>query len=126
MSRTLHLSMREAIERFIADGASVALEGFAHLIPFAAGHEMIRQGRRDCDFGVLTPDPQSKELTLTALFPDVAADQVRAAIGWPLVEAEHLDTIALPSAHELDTLRGLDARTEKSHTQPVRVPLREK
>ena len=43
----MHLSMREAIERFIADGASVALEGFTHLIPFAAGHEMIRQGRRD-------------------------------------------------------------------------------
>jgi len=75
-----------------------------------------------CDFGVLTPDPQSDELTLTALFADVALEQVRAAIGWPLVVAEHLDTIAAPSAHELDTLRALNARTQRAHAQPVRVP----
>ena len=56
MSRTLHLSMREAIEHFIADGASVALEGFTHLIPFAAGHEIIRQGRRDLHLIRMTPD----------------------------------------------------------------------
>ena len=75
-----------------------------------------------CDFGVLTPDPQSEELTLTALFVDVALEQVRAAIGWPLLVAEHLDTIAVPSAHELDTLRALNARTQEAHAQPVRVP----
>ena len=57
VSRTLHLSMRAAIERFIADGASVALEGFTHLIPFAAGHEMIRQGRCDLHLIRMTPDP---------------------------------------------------------------------
>ncbi len=56
MIRTLHLSMREAIERFIADGASVALEGFTHLIPFAAGHEIIRQGRRNLHLIRMTPD----------------------------------------------------------------------
>ena len=75
-----------------------------------------------CDFGVLTPDPQSEELTLTALFADVAVEQVRAAIGWPLVVAEHLGTVAVPSAHELDTLRALNARTQKAHAQPVQVP----
>jgi len=52
----MQLSMREAIERFIADGASVALEGFTHLIPFAAGHEMIRQGRSDLHLIRMTPD----------------------------------------------------------------------
>ena len=56
MNRTLHLSMREAVERFVADGASVALEGFTHLIPFAAGHEMIRQGLRDLHLIRMTPD----------------------------------------------------------------------
>ena len=75
-----------------------------------------------CDFGVLTPDAQSEELTLTALFADVALEQVRAAIGWPLVVSEHLDTLAVPSAHELDTLRALNTRTQKAHAQPVRVP----
>ena len=47
---------------------------------------------------------------------------VRAAIGWPLIVAEHLATIALPSAQELDALRALNARTEKAHAQPVKVP----
>jgi glutaconate CoA-transferase subunit B len=75
-----------------------------------------------CDFGMLTPDPHTDELTFTALFADVALEQVRAAIGWPLVVAGHLDTIAVPSAHELDTLRALNARTQKAHAQPVRLP----
>lgn len=38
------------------DGDSVALEGFTHLIPFAAGHEIIRQGRRDLNLVRMTPD----------------------------------------------------------------------
>ena len=38
------------------DGASVALEGFTHLIPFAAGHEIIRQQRRDLHLIRMTPD----------------------------------------------------------------------
>jgi len=50
------LSLPDAIERFVADGASVALEGFTHLIPFAAGHEIIRQRRRDLHLIRMTPD----------------------------------------------------------------------
>ena len=38
------LSLAEAVEDNIRDGNSVAMEGFTHLIPFAAGHEVIRQG----------------------------------------------------------------------------------
>ena len=41
------MSLADAVERFVSDGASVALEGFTHLIPFAAGHEIIRQRRRE-------------------------------------------------------------------------------
>jgi glutaconate CoA-transferase subunit A len=40
----------------VHDGATVALEGFTHLIPFAAGHEIIRQGRRDLTLVRMTPD----------------------------------------------------------------------
>jgi glutaconate CoA-transferase, subunit A len=40
-------TLAEAVSGLIANGDSVALEGFTHLIPFAAGHEMARQGRRD-------------------------------------------------------------------------------
>jgi glutaconate CoA-transferase subunit A len=50
------LSLTEAIRRNVRDGDTVALEGFTHLIPFAAGHEIIRQGRRDLTLIRMTPD----------------------------------------------------------------------
>lgn len=56
------LDLVTAVEQLVHDGDCVALEGFTHLIPFAAGHEIIRQGRRD--------------LTLVRLTPDVVFDQM--------------------------------------------------
>jgi glutaconate CoA-transferase subunit A len=50
------LSLREAIQEMVHDGDVVALEGFTHLIPFAAGHEIIRQGRRNLTLIRMTPD----------------------------------------------------------------------
>jgi len=50
------LSLREAVAELVHDGDCVALEGFTHLIPFAAGHEIILQGRRDLTLVRLTPD----------------------------------------------------------------------
>jgi glutaconate CoA-transferase subunit A len=50
------MSMKDAIGRFVRDGDLVVMEGFTHLIPFAAGHEIIRQGRRDLTLARLTPD----------------------------------------------------------------------
>jgi len=50
------LSLHDAIERFVESGDSVALEGFTHLIPFAAGHEIIRQGLTDLTLIRMTPD----------------------------------------------------------------------
>ena len=49
-------SMRDAIAELVRDGDTVAIEGFTHLISFAAGHEIIRQGRRDLTLARLTPD----------------------------------------------------------------------
>jgi glutaconate CoA-transferase, subunit A len=49
-------SLREAVQEFVHDGDSLALEGFTHLIPFAAGHEIIRQQRRDLTVMRMTPD----------------------------------------------------------------------
>ena len=51
-----HLDLSEAVSRYVRDGYTVALEGFTHLIPFAAGHGIIRQGRRDLTIVRLTPD----------------------------------------------------------------------
>jgi glutaconate CoA-transferase subunit A len=59
------LPMAEAIRRWVGDGDVVVIEGFTHLICFAAGHEIIRQRRRD--------------LTLCRLTPDLIYDQMIAA-----------------------------------------------
>ena len=50
------MPMKEAIDRFVHDGDSIIVEGFTHLICFAAGHEIIRQRRRDLTVCRLTPD----------------------------------------------------------------------
>jgi glutaconate CoA-transferase subunit A len=50
------VSLREAVSRTIGDGDTVAFEGFTHLIPFAAAHEVIRQRKRDLTVIRLTPD----------------------------------------------------------------------
>jgi glutaconate CoA-transferase subunit A len=60
MSRLL--SLAEAVEASVHDGDTVALEGFTHLIPHAAGHEIIRQRR--------------KHLTLVRMTPDLIYDQM--------------------------------------------------
>ena len=60
--RAAIVSLEAAVAELVHDGDEVALEGFTHLIPFAAGHEIIRQGRRD--------------LTLVRMTPDVVYDQL--------------------------------------------------
>jgi glutaconate CoA-transferase subunit A len=50
------MTLQQAIADNVADGACVALEGFTHLIPFAAGHEIVRQRRRDLHLVRMTPD----------------------------------------------------------------------
>src|SRR4030095_2087416 len=58
-------SMRDAVAELVRDGDTLAIEGFTHLIGFAAGHEVIRQRKRD--------------LTLCRLTPDVVYDQMIGA-----------------------------------------------
>jgi glutaconate CoA-transferase subunit A len=50
------MSLSEAIARFVHNGDLVYAAGFTHLIPFAAGHEIIRQGRKDLILARATPD----------------------------------------------------------------------
>jgi glutaconate CoA-transferase subunit A len=59
------VSLADGVAAVVHDGDTVAMEGFTHLIPFAAGHEVIRQGRR--------------ELTLARMTPDVIYDQLIGA-----------------------------------------------
>ena len=50
------MSMKDAVSRFVKDGDTVYLAGFTHMIPFAAGHEIIRQRRKDLVLARATPD----------------------------------------------------------------------
>src|SRR5207244_1554033 len=50
------MTLTDAIAAHVRDGQSIALEGFTHLIPFAAGHEIIRQRRRNLHLIRMTPD----------------------------------------------------------------------
>jgi glutaconate CoA-transferase, subunit A len=53
---TPFVSLAEAVATHVRDGDTVALEGFTHLIPFAAAHEIARQGRRHLTLVRMTPD----------------------------------------------------------------------
>src|ERR1041384_6924143 len=59
------VSLHDAVAELVHDGDTVAMEGFTHLIPFAAGHEIIRQRR--------------KNLTLVRMTPDIVYDQLIGA-----------------------------------------------
>lgn len=59
------------------------------------------------DLGVLEPDPDTRELTLTGLHPGVTVEEVRAETGWPLEVAAELVPTPEPTAEELRTLRAL-------------------
>jgi glutaconate CoA-transferase subunit A len=56
MSSSKVATMRDAVGALVRDGDTVAIEGFTHLISFAAGHEIIRQRRRDLVLARMTPD----------------------------------------------------------------------
>src|SRR2546428_10420551 len=86
-------SMRDAVAELVRDGDTVAIEGFTHLISFAAGHEIIRQGRRD--------------LTLCRMTPDVIYDQM---IGAGVASKLVFSWLGNPGAGSLHAIRrGIEA-----------------
>jgi len=74
------------------------------------------------DFGMLAPHPQTEELRLVALFPGASIEEARDKVGWPLLVADAIETIAPPTHIELDTLRALDARTRAAHARRIDLP----
>jgi len=198
------VNLRQAVAGLVRDGDAVAMEGFTHLIPMGAAHEIIRQERRDlisirmtpdliydqlidmgCAaklifswggtpgvgslhrfrdavehdwprpleleehshvgmanryvagasglpfavlrgyvgegptavitvLGLLRPDPETKELTLTSLHPGATVEGAREATGWDLRVAEDLGETSPPTAEEPAALRELIERTAAS------------
>ena len=74
------------------------------------------------DLGVLEPDPETRELTLTGVHEDVSVDQATQATGWALRVADHVRTLPAPSPAELATLRDLQARTQAAHAASAARP----
>jgi glutaconate CoA-transferase, subunit A len=94
-------TMRDAVRELVRDGDTVAIEGFTHLICFAAGHEIIRQGRRD--------------LTLCRLTPDVIYDQM---IGAGVAKKLVFSWLGNPGVGSLHAVR---RRVEKHDPGPLEI-----
>ncbi|HEY8268440.1 MAG TPA: CoA transferase subunit A [Xanthobacteraceae bacterium] len=95
------LSLAEAVEANVKDGDTIAMEGFTHLIPFAAGHEVIRQKR--------------KRLTLIRMTPDLIYDQL---IGMGAVDKLVFSWVGNPGVGSLHRFR--DAY-ERGWPQPIEI-----
>ncbi|MBA2312999.1 MAG: CoA transferase subunit A [Actinobacteria bacterium] len=94
-------SMQEAIREVVRDGDTVAIEGFTHLICFAAGHEIIRQRKRD--------------LTLARMTPDVIYDQM---IGAGVASKLIFSWLGNPGVGSLHAIR---RRIERADPEPLEI-----
>jgi glutaconate CoA-transferase subunit A len=94
-------TMRDAVAELVRDGDTIAIEGFTHLICFAAGHEIIRQRKRD--------------LTLCRLTPDVIYDQM---IGAGVAKKLVFSWLGNPGVGSLHAVR---RRIERADPQPLDV-----
>lgn len=134
-------TLHEAVAELIHDGDTVAMEGFTHLIPHAAGHEVIRQGKRDLTLIRMTPDIIYDQLigvgaAKTLVFswggnPGVGSlHRLRDAVehDWPrplaLVEHTHAEMaaayVAGASGLPFGVLRGTPGADHRQHTDRVR------
>jgi glutaconate CoA-transferase, subunit A len=94
-------TMQTAVRELVRDGDTVAIEGFTHLICFAAGHEIIRQRRRD--------------LTLARMTPDVVYDQmIGAGVATKLI----FSWMGNPGVGNLHAVR---RRIEKADPAPLEI-----
>lgn len=67
------------------------------------------------DLGVMEPHHETREFELTAVYPGVDVDAVRAVVGWRLKVRDQVETRQPPTAEQLEALRGLRARTDAAH-----------
>ena len=93
--------MKDAVAELVHDGDTVAIEGFTHLICFAAGHEIIRQRKRD--------------LTLARMTPDVIYDQM---IGAGVARKLIFSWLGNPGVGSLHAVR---RRIEKQDPEPLEI-----
>jgi glutaconate CoA-transferase subunit B len=71
------------------------------------------------DLCTFEPEPETNEFVVTALHPGITCQQIRANTGWPVRFAAELRETPAPTAHELETLRELYARSARAHGKAV-------
>jgi glutaconate CoA-transferase subunit B len=67
------------------------------------------------DLAVFAPDPETKEMTIVSIHPGVTREQIAENTGWAVRYAATVDETPAPTAHELEALRDLQARTNRAH-----------
>lgn len=87
MAHSKTMTLSEAIAGFVHDGSSVAIEGFTHIIPYAAAHEIIRQRKRD--------------LTVYRMTADIVVDQLIAGDCVRSLTSSFIGNSSVGSLHEL-------------------------
>jgi glutaconate CoA-transferase, subunit A len=101
MSSDKLATMRDAVRELVHDGDTVAIEGFTHLICFAAGHEIIRQRKRN--------------LTLARMTPDVVYDQM---VGAGVANKLIFSWLGNPGVGSLHAIR---RRVEDEDPEPIEI-----
>jgi glutaconate CoA-transferase subunit B len=113
----IFIIMRQALRSFV--GKLDFFTSFGHGM---GGDERTRLGiktkgptRLVTDFAVYEPDPRTKEMIVTSIHPGVSREQIQANAGWPVRYAPNVTETPPPTAHELEVLRALNARTARAH-----------
>ena len=116
-AKQVFLILRQSLRSFVGQLDFITSAGYLQGGDSAAAAGIRGKGPTHVitDFGVLQPDPLTKELCMTALHPGKTLQQAREATGWPLKAAAHLLTVPPPTAVELSMLRALMQRTANAH-----------
>ena len=111
------ITLKHSKRTFVKDVDFVTTLGFGRDGKGRDGVPNIGRGptRVITDLCVMKPDPETRELTVVSLHPGVTREDVIEATGWEIHFADDLETTPVPSAHELEILRELKARTERAH-----------
>ncbi|KAA0009778.1 CoA-transferase subunit beta [Billgrantia pellis] len=112
------ITLKHSKRAFVKDVDFVTTLGFGRDGKGRDGVPNIGRGptRVITDLCVMKPDPETKELVVVSLHPNVTREEVIEATGWEIRFADVLETTPEPSARELEVLRELKARTERKHT----------
>ena len=116
-SREVFVMIRQSPRAFVEKIDYVTSAGFLDGGRSRERHHIPNRGptRVFTDLGVLEPDPDTRELTMVSLYPNVTVDDARAATGWPLRVLEKPAGNEPPTQDELSALRDLQERTRRAH-----------